>query len=329
MEMKRSIVLGALVAVGALSVAAAGGQGQPAGSKVVEMRTLGVSDTLYVLTGGGGNSLALVDENSGGVILVDTKLPGWGQPLLDAIGSITDLPVTTIINTHTHGDHTGGNGEIPSAVRIVAHENTKANMAKMDKMDAFKAGNAKFLPNKTYQTKMSLLEGVNRIDLYYFGAGHTNGDTIVVFPAKGLAHVGDLFPSKATPFIDTSNGGSGVAYPDTLAKAVAEIKGVDRVITGHSRPFPDRRSGSRASRPTQAPNATVPGSATLMTWADLQEYADFTRDFLAATRAAFRTGKSVDEAVSDLKLAEKYKEYGTERAKANVQAIYDELKTKK
>lgn len=71
--MKRGIVLGALVAVGALSVAAAGWQGQPPGPKVVEIKTLGVSDTLYVLTGGGGNSLALIDENSGGVVLVDTK----------------------------------------------------------------------------------------------------------------------------------------------------------------------------------------------------------------------------------------------------------------
>jgi cyclase len=300
--MRRGIVLGALMVVGALSLAA---QGQPQGPKVVRMLTLNVSDTLYLLTGGGGNTLALVDENMGGVVVIDTKLAGWGQPILDAIKSVTDLPVTTIINTHTHGDHTGSNGEFPAAVQIVAQENTKANMAKMD---AFKGANAKYLPNKTYVDKLSLLDGINRIDLYYFGPGHTNGDTIVVFPEKGVAHMGDLFTGKAAPIIDVNNGGSGVAYPETLAKAVANIKGVTKVIPGHGTPPP----GSGVGR--------------WLTWNDVQEYADFNREFLVAVQDAMKAGKSVDEAAASLKLPEKYKDYDMTRAKANVQAIYAELK---
>lgn len=300
--MRRGIVLGALIAIGAVALAA---QRQPEGPKVVKMVTLNVRDTLYLLTGGGGNTLALIDENSGGVILIDTQLAGWGPALLDAVRAVTDTPVTTIINTHPHGDHTGSNGEFPTAVQIVAHENTKANMAKMD---AFKGGNARFLPNKTYQDKVSLLDGINRIDLYYFGAGHTNGDTIVVFPEKGVAHMGDLFAGKAAPFIDVSNGGSGVAYPETLAKAVAGIKGVTKVIPGHGTPPP----GSSVSR--------------WLTWTDVQEYANFNREFLAAVQDAMKAGKSVDEAAASLNLPEKYKNYDMTRAKANVQAIYDELK---
>jgi glyoxylase-like metal-dependent hydrolase (beta-lactamase superfamily II) len=300
--MRRGIVLGALIVVSALSLAA---QGRPQGPKVVKMATLNVRDTLYLLTGGGGNTLALVDEIGGGVVLIDTQLAGWGPPLLDAIRAVTDLPVTTIINTHAHGDHTGSNSEFPAGVQIVAHENTKANMAKMD---AFKGNNAKFLPNKTYRDKVSLGDGINRIDLYYFGVGHTDGDTIVVFPEKGVAHMGDLFAGKAAPVIDVSNGGSGVAYPETLAKAVAGIKGVTKVIPGHGTPPP----GSPVGR--------------WLTWNDVQEYADFNRDFLAAVQSAMKAGKSVDEAAASLKLPERYKDYDMTRAKANVQAIYDELK---
>jgi cyclase len=300
--MRRGIVLGALITVGALTLAA---QGQSQDPKVVKMLTLSTRDTLYLLTGGGGNTLVLVDENTDGVIVIDSKLAGWGQPLLDAIKSVTDLPVTMIINTHGHGDHTGSNSELPTAIQIVAHENTKANMAKTD---AFKAGNAKFLPNKTYTDKVSLLDGINRIDLYYFGAGHTNGDTIVVFPEKGVAHMGDLMAGKVAPFIDVSNGGSGVAYPETLAKAVDGIKGVTKVIPGHGTPPP----GSSVSR--------------WLTWDDVREYADFNRDFLAAVQGAMKAGKSVDEAAAGLQLPAKYKDYDMARAKANVQAIYDELK---
>ena len=301
--MRRGIILSTLIVFGALTIATAGSQGQAQGPKVVRMQSMGVRDNLYLLSNGGGNTAALLTDDS--VVLVDTKLAGWGQPMLDAIKRVTDLPVKMIINTHTHGDHTGSNGEFPTVVDIVAHENTKANMARMD---AFKGMNAKFLPTKTYTTKVSLLEGVDRIDLYYFGAGHTNGDTIVVFPALRIAHVGDLFPSKGVPFIDANSGGSGVELPRTLARAVAEIKDIDRVITGHTTPPP----GAVASRWT--------------TWTDLQEYADFSRDFLAAVQEAIKAGKSVEEAAASLKLPEQYKDYDMARAQATIQTIYNELK---
>ena len=115
-------------------------------------------DTLYHLTGGGANALALIDENNGGVVLVDSKLPGWGQPVLDVIEQVTDLPVTTIINTHAHADHAGSNGEFGTGVQIVAHENTKANMAKME------GATAASLPTTTFTDRFSLLDGLDRID---------------------------------------------------------------------------------------------------------------------------------------------------------------------
>ena len=93
-------------------------------AKVVEVEK--VKDNLFLLKGGGGNTAVFVGTS--GVVVVDTKLPGWGQPILDKIKELTDKPVTTIINTHTHGDHVSGNVEFPATVDVVTHENTKANM---------------------------------------------------------------------------------------------------------------------------------------------------------------------------------------------------------
>lgn len=316
--MSRWVGPGAMVVVAALS-AAAGGQQQEPEDKIVQMDTLNVRDTLYHLSGGGGNTLALIDEINGGVVLIDTKLPDWGRPMLDMVEQVTDLPVTTIINTHAHLDHTGSNSEFPAAAQIVAHEKTKTNMARMD---LYAERDAVGLPTTTFTDRLSLLEGLDRIELYYFGPAHTDGDAIVVFPEKGVAYLGGLFPSKATPVIDTDNGGSGIAFPDTLAKAVAGIQGVTRVITGHA-PFPTTYAG-RGRRDRGASRAWT----GWMTWDDLAEYADFNRDFLASVESAFHDGRSIEEAAEGLALPDRYADYGMEHARANVEAIYDELRDK-
>ena len=298
--MKRSGLLGVLLLVASLSMAVTAYQPPPAGPRVIDIVKL--KDNLYVLTSStpgnpatfsGGNVAVFVTD--GGVTLVDTKLAGWGQAVLDKVKSVTGKPVTRIINTHTHGDHTGNDGFFGTTVEIVAQENTKTNM---QKMDAFKGDNAKFLPKKTYKDKLTIGSGKERIDLYYFGAGHTNGDTFVVFPDLRVLHTGDLFAWKDAPFCDRTNGGSCVSLPQTLSKAIANIKNVDTVIPGHS--------------PMMAPK-------------DLQEFQRFTADLLAQTQAAMTAGKSVDEASAAFKV-DKYPGYKTERVKAAVQAIYDEIK---
>jgi glyoxylase-like metal-dependent hydrolase (beta-lactamase superfamily II) len=280
------------------------------GDKIVKMQTLNVRDILYILTGG-SNTLALMRDE--GVLLVDTKPAGWGRAILDNIESVTDQQVTTIINTHAHADHVGGNVEFPTATTIIAHANAKA---RMEKMAAFQGGNAKFLPNKVVTDRLSLLDGDDRIELYYFGRGHTDGDLIVVFPAKRLAHFGDLFPAKAAPFIDVDNGGSAVAFVDTLAKAVAELKDVARIVAGHDE--------GTAVMGRAGPSAIFANPRT-MTRAELQEYADFNRDFLEAVKQAIAAGRTADETAKTLQLPERYKEYDVRNAPANVRAIYREL----
>ena len=100
--------------------------------------------------------------------------------------------------------------------------------------DPFKGEGAKFLPKQTYRDTLTLGSGDDQIDLYYFGAGHTNGDTFIVFPALRVMHAGDMFAWQDAPFLDRNNGGSGVAFPQTLAKAVAAIS---QRRYGHPRPY--------------------------------------------------------------------------------------------
>src|SRR4029077_7840483 len=139
----------ALLAIGALSMVAAAyqqpGKALPAAA-LAAAKIEKVRDNMYMITGSdptdrnsfsGGNTVVFITDN--GVVVVHTKRAGWGQVLLDKIHSVTNKPITTIINTHTHGDHTGSNEAFPATVDIVAQENTKANMAKMD---AFKGDKA-------------------------------------------------------------------------------------------------------------------------------------------------------------------------------------------
>ena len=272
--MRRAVVLGVLVAVGGLVAVKA----QPAANapKVIEVEK--VRDNLYVLRGGGGNTAVFLTAN--GVTVVDAKNPGWGTPILDKIKTLTDKPVTMLINTHTHGDHVSGNVEFPATIDFVAQENTKTNM---EKMPIFKEHDNVGMTKRTFKDKMTLGTGAAQIDLYYFGPGHTNGDAWVVFPALRVVHAGDIFAGKSVPLVDEANGGSMLHFSETLMKAHAGIKNVDTIINGHM--------------PAQT------------TWADLKEYADFNKDLVAWMQAELKAGKTPEQAAAEWKVPEKYKGY--------------------
>jgi len=312
--MKRVIVLGALLAAGALSLTVAAVQQPPAGQqprRVVEVEKL--ADNLYVLkalsSGGGGNTSVFITAT--GVVVVDTKNPGWGQPLLDAIRQLTDKPVTTIINTHTHGDHVSGNVEFPAEVDIVAHANTSANMRVMRPNSAaaptstpppniFTQHNGKGLPKRTFTDRMTIGRGNDRIDLYYFGRAHTNGDALVLFPAHRVLHIADVFPGNELPIMDANNGGTGVGYAETLVKASAFAeKSADVIVSGHSN--------------------------TMGTNADLKNYIQFIRGFVKDVQDAKRSGRTVDDFVTSWKPPAGYTAQMA-RIRSNAQVIFDETR---
>ena len=257
-----------------------------------------------MIPGQGGNTAAWVMAN--GVLLVDTKLANNGQAILDEVKKVTDKPITYIINTHTHGDHTGSNQFFPASVEIVSQANTAANMAKMD---VFKdPANKHGLPDKTFKDKMTLFKGKEQVDLFYFGAAHTNGDAWVVFKSARVMHSGDAFANKGAPLIDRPNGGSGVAYPVTLKNAAKAIKNVDKIIPGH---------------------------APVMMWQDLVDAGTFNQLMLDHAKAALAAKKSPEQALKEFTLPESLKTKGFTQPAAgrggaggNFTVIMDELQGK-
>jgi cyclase len=282
---RRVTILGTLVATAAASMAVAAAQAPPSPAAIANAKIEKVRDNLYVITGSGtenfdlfsgGNTAVFITD--AGVVLVDTKVPNWGPTIVERVRSVTNKPITTIINTHAHGDHTGSNEFFP-AVQAVVHENTKTNMARAPE---FAGDKAKFLPTRTYRDRLTLGSGQDRVELYYFGAAHTSGDTFVVFPALRVMHAGDVFAWKALPYTDVDNGGSPIQHPETMARALKAITNIDTVITGHT---------------------------PVMTWADFREYGEFSADFANRARAALKAGKSAEQAAKEYSVPARFKGY--------------------
>lgn len=332
--MLRTLVLSAVVLAGALSATVAAlqqpaarqggargavpfGQEKPSADALTVEK---VKDNLFVLRGGGGNTAVFVTAN--GVVLVDTKLPGWGQPLIQKVRTLTDKPVTTIINTHTHFDHASGNVEFPANVEVVTHQNTKTYMEQGNPVSGvqqgpqpniYKQNGGRGLPTRTYTDSLTIGKGDERIELRYFGRAHTGGDTFVVFPAHRIAHAGDVFPNKGLPIMDRNNGGSGLAYPDTVEKAAKGLVGVDAIINGHT----DAQT----------------------TVGDLREYTAFLREFVNSARAAKKAGKTAAQFAAEWRTPAKFAGYlpvtnegpgpglsQADFARNNAQVVFEELK---
>src|SRR5688572_1796446 len=167
--MIRTLVLGTVIGMGALSIVTAGQApaAAPSAKALAATRIEKVKDNLYVITGSraedqtafsGGNTAVFI--TAAGVTLLDTKLAGWGPTIVERVRSVTDKPITRIINTHTHGDHAGSNEHFGASIESVVHANTRANMAKMPE---FSAAKAQFLPKRTYTDKLTIGSGADQI----------------------------------------------------------------------------------------------------------------------------------------------------------------------
>jgi cyclase len=223
-----------------------------------------VKDNLYVIPGAGGNTTVFVTAT--GVVLVDTKLASNGEPIMNQVKTVTDKPVSMIINTHVHPDHNGSNDYFKAArptVEVVTHENTKKWV------DANPKAAAAMKPDKTFADKVTLGTGKDQIDLYWFGPAHTNGDAFIVFKALRAMCVGDVMAWKMAPLIDPATGGSVIALPETLEKAVKGVRDVDIVIEGHG---------------------------DVNTWAGFRDYTRFNRALLDAAKAGL--GKRTPEEIA-------------------------------
>ena len=313
--MKRVVCLGIFTLVGVFAIVAANEARQDRANLTLHR----IADNLYMLAndpavqgmGGGGNTGVFVTDS--GVVLVDTKISGYGADILTHVREVTDLPVSTIINTHTHWDHSGSNIEFSDTVNFVAHENTLAHMSQptcddgagyqggsITNCEAFRGENAKYQPATTFSNRTSLFSGSDQIDLYYFGRGHTDGDIFVVFKEARTMQTGDMFARRGLPYIDVENtNGSAVEFGATLRKAVEDVDGVDTIIPGHD---------------------TVP-----RTWDDFANYSGFYNAIFDTAIAAQAAGRSVDQVVSSYSVPGQYSDFvaAPGRLQATVQYIFD------
>jgi glyoxylase-like metal-dependent hydrolase (beta-lactamase superfamily II) len=317
--MKKRVVLAFLVAGGLAASAAAQQQPEPApgaatarpGGAAPPRATLPppepiehIKDNVYKIFGGGGNTLVVVQQD--GVVLVDTKLPGNGPAIVGEVKKVTDKPIKLIINTHSHPDHVGSNDYLREQypnVRIVMNEGAKEELSGP-------RGNPKLLPTETYTDHMTIGSGADRIELYHFGRGHTNGDTFVLFPAARVLCMGDVMAWNMAPFLPA---GGAEAIADETGALVKAVKGkVDLVEEGHGH---------------------------MNDWASLDRLARFDRALADAAKVHYQRGDPPGAAVADLQKnpdfaplldthIKKGLEYGnTPRARAhmNVNVAYTEL----
>lgn len=308
--MNRNLLLGTVVLAGTLTMAVKAAQQPPPQPSADNLTVEKVRDNLFVVRGGGGNTAVFVQ--AAGVTIVDTKNPGWGQPLLDKIKTLTDKPVTTVINTHLHFDHVSGNVAMPASAEIVAHANAAKTMASPAGVtglptvppNVFKDNPGRGLPKRTYTDKLTLGSGADQVDLYHFGPAHTGGDTFVAFPALRVMHAGDVFPSKGLPIMDKNNGGSGIEYANTVRKAAAGVPNIDVVINGHT-----------------------PANSTV---SDMVQFAGFVQAFVDHVQAGKKAGKTADQVAKEWATPATFAGFAAappfERVRAYVQVIFDETK---
>ena len=178
-----------------------------------------VKDGLYAIVGSGGN--VGVRVTSEGVILIDDKFPQNFAEIQELVGTVSDQPVRYVLNTHHHGDHSGGNVEYINIAEIIAHQNARDNMVRGDQ-DA--------PPRVVFTDQTAVYLGGIEVRAFYMGRGHTNGDAVIYFPDLRTVHGGDLLHGIA-PFIDYGNGGSSEGWVSTMNNILA--LDFDTAIPGH------------------------------------------------------------------------------------------------
>lgn len=304
--MKRFAILGSIVAAGLAAATVTGLSGEQA-AQAQGPSLPGITDieevapNLYKIFGAGGNSVVWVMED--GVALIDTKLPNNGQAILDQIRKITDKPVTMVINTHSHPDHVGSNQffkDLQANLRVIAQANTAARMAQP--AGPFPANPA----TDSFEDRMVLGEGADRIELHYYGPGHTDGDAFIVFPQVKTVMMGDIMAWSMAPLIDPGSGGSAVKLADTLEKASKGITGVETIIEGHG---------------------------NIENWQRFLDFAAFSRALVEEAKKQVDAGGTPDDVVAALEASGKWDlflgtellpglEYGgTPKSRAKINAI--------
>ena len=202
----------------------------------VQIEVVDVAEGVYMLVGSGGN--IGVSAGDDGVFVIDDQYAPLTEKILAAIGTVSDQPVRFVVNTHWHGDHTGGNENMGAAgAVVVAHENVRARMSVDQFIEAFgrtvPASPPGALPVITFTNALTFHWNGDDLHTFHVEHAHTDGDAIIHFKASNVVHMGDTYFNGMYPFIDVSSGGGIDGMIAAADKVLAMIDDQTKIIPGH------------------------------------------------------------------------------------------------
>jgi glyoxylase-like metal-dependent hydrolase (beta-lactamase superfamily II) len=234
----------------------------------VEIKVTKVAGTVYMLQGSGGNIGVSVGDD--GIVIVDDEFAPLVPKIKAALAGISNKPIKFILNTHYHGDHTGGNVELSKDGPIIAHENVRKRLQTGTSTLGRQTPPApkEALPVITFNDRATVHINGEDIRAIHMPHGHTDGDAVIWFTQSNVVHMGDDFFNGTLPFVDIENGGSVRGMEANVEAVIAQIRDDTKVIAGHG-PLGDKTT--------------------------LRAFAETIRASLAAVDAAMKAGKTLDQ----------------------------------
>jgi cyclase len=238
------------------------------------LKTTSLGNGLFLFSGDGGNVTAIVDD--GTTLLIDSGMDSRIAELSEAISKATLRPVTRVVSTHWHFDHTGGNASLGSeGVTIIAQEQVKARMSSVQNVPfvGLRDGHypSQALPTETYSNSLTLRQGQEGLSLVHYGPAHTDGDTIIYISPANVVVVGDIFSNHFYPILDLASGGTIDGMIHSLDLILAQTDEQTRIVPGHG-PVATRR--------------------------DLRDYRDMLAQVRQRIKELIAAGKTMDEVVA-------------------------------
>lgn len=257
----------------------------------VNIEVIPVSGPVKMLKGRGGNIGLLAGAEK--VLLVDDQFADMTPKIVSAIRTISDKPISYLLNTHWHGDHTGGNANIgKTGTTIVAHQNVRKRLAGNQTEKNTPEPDA--LPEITFASGLDFHFEDEEIAFFHSYSGHTDGDAMVYFMTSNVLHTGDLFVNGGYPFIDINSGGNVLGYIKAVENALMLINDDTKIIPGHGE---------------------------LATKKDYQSFLEMLKFLEGNISAAIKAGKSKEAVMEDVSLTEKYDVLGFGKGFINGQRV--------
>lgn len=201
----------------------------------VEVKATKVAGNVYMLEGAGGNIGVSVGDD--GLLIVDDQFAPLADKIRAALKGIADKKLRFILNTHWHGDHTGGNIAFGPEATIIAHDNVRKRLATEQKSAVFNnttpASPKEALPVITFNNSLSVHFNGEDIRAIHFPQGHTDGDSVIFFSASNVVHLGDDFFAGRFPFVDLESGGSVEGLVRNIGELIGKIPADAKLIPGH------------------------------------------------------------------------------------------------